>query len=124
MNEQEPDYMTFFFKKYIQYTLDQLSEEENTNFNSLKLYNVYKRKPEDWTETISAVLNLSSTINIAIWDLWIKNSKIAEQENLEYTADQFADGFIENYFLEDSKVDVWEGTQLEEAKKLIEEFRS
>lgn len=83
MNEQEPDYMTFFFKKYIQYTLDQLSEEENTNFNSLKLYNVYKRKPEDWTETISAVLNLSSTINIAIWDLWIKNSKIAEQENLE-----------------------------------------
>jgi hypothetical protein len=124
-NEEEvPNYMDALFKNFILNELNLLSDKKNNSLNELNLYVVYKRPQEDWTLTISNVLNLSPTIGISIWHLWIKNQKIAQEKNQKYTAESFAEGFIENFYKDDSKVDVWEDNQLEEAKIIIQEFKN
>ena len=68
------------------------------------------------------MLNLSETIEIAIKDLWLRNSKIPENDGTQLTAERFADLFIENYYVENSKVDMWESElDLNNAKKRIAE---
>ena len=61
-------------------------------------------------------------MEIAIKDSWLRNSEISKNNGNELTADQFADLFIENYYMENSKVDVWESeSDLNNAKKRITE---
>ena len=78
----------------------------------------------NWREYVIKTLELSNTINIAILDLWYRNSENAKNSDWEYHPWHYAMNFIENYFAEDSKVDVWEGNALEEAKQLIREYEN
>ncbi len=110
--------------QYILNELGELDSQEQQNLNELKLYKVFKRSEEDWTVTVKSALDLSSTIDIAIWHLWIKNSNIAKQQNIEYTKADFALDFIDNYYAEDSKVDVWTAEQLKSAEELIKNYQN
>lgn len=111
-----------FFKAFILDTLKELPTEKSDLIGNMNLDNVFSTDFNDWKKTIKKVLNLSDTIEIAIKDLWIRNSEIAKNDGTELNADQFADLFIENYFVENSKVDIWESeTDLNNAKKRIAE---
>ena len=111
-----------FFKAFILDTLKELPTEKSDLIGNMNLDNVFSTDFNDWKKTIKKVLNLSDTIEIAIKDLWLRNSEIAKNDGTELNADQFADLFIENYFVENSKVDIWESeTDLNNAKKRIAE---
>ncbi|WP_116769390.1 hypothetical protein [Maribacter litoralis] len=111
-----------FFKAFILDTLKELPTEKSDLIGNMNLDNVFSTDFNDWKKTIKKVLNLSDTIEIAIKDLWLRNSEIAKNDGTELNADQFADLFIENYYLENSKVDIWESeSNLNNAKKRIAE---
>jgi len=116
--------MDLFFESLILDTIGVLPSEKNTEFNALNLHETFKVDPMDWKLITKKVLDLSDTIEIAILDLWIRNRDIATGQNIKYEPSQFAIGFVENYYKEDSKVDVWEGDNLEQAKRRIEEYQS
>ncbi|MFK8038926.1 MAG: hypothetical protein AB8B74_11585 [Crocinitomicaceae bacterium] len=109
-----------FFKAFILDTLKQLPTEKNELIKNMNLDKVFSTDFNDWKKTIKKVLNLSDKMEIAIIDLWLRNSEISRNSGTELTADQFADLFIENYYTENSKVDVWESeSDLNNAKKRI-----
>ena len=110
------------FKAFILDTLKELPTKKSDLIGNMNLDNVFSTEFDDWKKTIKKVLNLSDTIEIAIKDLWLRNSEIAKNDGTELNADQFADLFIENYYVENSKVDIWESeTDLNNAKKRIED---
>jgi len=111
-----------FFKAFILDTLKELPTEKSDLIGNMNLDNVFSTDFNDWKKTIKKVLNLSDTIEIAIKDLWLRNSEIAKNDGTELHADQFADLFIENYYVKNSKVDIWESeSDLNNAKKRIAE---
>ena len=111
-----------FFKAFILDTLKKLPTEKNELIENMNLDKIFTTDFNDWKKTIKKVLNLSDTIEIAIKDLWLRNSEISKNNGDELTAEQFADLFIENYYVENSKVDVWESeSDLNNAKKRISE---
>ena len=97
-----------FFKAFILDTLNALPPEKNSLIEEMNLDKTFNTDFGNWKKTIKKVLNLSDTIEIAIKDLWLRNSKIAENEGSELIEDQFANLFIKNYYAEDSKIDIWE----------------
>ena len=111
-----------FFKAFILHTLKELPTAKSDLIGNMNLDNVFSTDFNDWKKTIKKVLNLSDTIEIAIKDLWLRNSEIAKNDGTELNADQFADLFIEYYYVENSKVDIWESeSDLNNAKKRIAE---
>ena len=111
-----------FFKVFILDTLKELPTEKSELIVNMNLDKVFSTDFNDWKKTIKKVLNLSDTIEIAIKDLWLRNSEIAKNDGTELNADQFADLFIEKYYVENSRVDIWESeSDLNNAKKRIAE---
>lgn len=111
-----------FFKAFILDTLKEPPTEKSELIRNMNLDNVFSTDFNDWKKTIKKVLNLSDTIEIAIKDLWLRNSESAKNDGTELNADQFADLFIENYYVENSKVDIWENkSDFNNAKKRIAE---
>lgn len=111
-----------FFKAFILDELKELPTEKRDMIEKMNLDKVFSTDFNDWKKTIKKILNLSDTIEIAIKDLWLRNSEIAKNEGNELNADQFADLFIENYYAENSKIDIWGNeTDLSDAKKRIAE---
>ena len=111
-----------FFKAFILDTLNELPTEKNELIENMNLDKVFNTDFNDWKKTVKKVLNLSDTIEIAIKDLWLRNSDITKNDGTELNADQFADLFIENYYVENSEVDIWKSeSDLNNAKKRIAE---
>lgn len=111
-----------FFKAFILDALKELPTEKNDMIEKMNLDKVFSTDFNDWKKTIKKVLNLSESIEIAIKDLWLRNSEIVKNDRNELNADQFADLFIENYYAENSKIDIWEKeSDLNNAKKRIAE---
>lgn len=73
----------------------------------------------EWRLHIRKSFNLSDTIDIAILDLWYRNGDIALSKGWKYHPRHFAMNFIEQYFADGSRVDVWEGDALAIAKDRI-----
>jgi len=95
--------------------IEEFSKEHPTFFESAN---------GNWREYVIKTLELSNTIDIAILDLWYRNSNNAKNSGWEYHPWHYAMNFIDNYFADDSKVDVWEGNALEEAKLAIKEHEN
>jgi hypothetical protein len=117
--------LDYFFELYIISTLNKLPKETEV---ALKAYNdkhpsFFQSTNGDWKAYIKKQLHLSDTIEIAIWDLWVRNSVNAKNSGWNYQPWHYAENFIDNYFAEDSKVDIWDGNSLELAKQRILEFR-
>ena len=111
-----------FFKAFILDTLKKLPEEQHNSIKEMNLDKVFSTDFGDWKRTIKTTLNLSDTIEIAIKDLWLRNSQVSQNNGEDLTESEFADLFIENYFAENSKIDIWETeSDLLNAKKRISE---
>ncbi len=55
-------------------------------------------KTEEWKQAVKNVLKLSNTIEIAIKDLWLKNSEVAYNKEIKLSPEDFATLFIENFY--------------------------
>jgi hypothetical protein len=72
-----------------------------------------------WRHKTKEIVNLSDTIEIAILDLWYRNSAILATRGETYEPYQFAVDFVDNYFADDSQIDQWHGNALAAAKERI-----
>jgi len=115
--------MNLFFENFILDTINELPKDKYDQINRMNLAKVFKTEPMDWKLIIKKTLNLSDTIEIAILDLWYRNQEIAGNRVIDYQPNQFAVDFVDNYLKEDSKIDIWEGDNLEQAKKRITEYQ-
>ncbi len=113
-----------FFEFYVLDTIGFLPKANYLSLNDMGLYKTFNLEEMDWKETVKYVLSLSDTIEIAITDLWYRNSDIADKEEFDYAPEQFAMDFVDLYFKEDSKIDIWQDGELDLAKKRIEEYES
>lgn len=118
MSESTPKSIDMLFKKYILQELGELPIEDYQKLNELQLFSVYNRPPENWNVTLFNILNFSETLNIAIWSSWINHQRYEDK-----SVEEFADGFVQDYFADDSRIDIWEEGQLEAAQRLIQEYR-
>jgi len=117
--------LDFFFELYIVYTLNELPQGTLDALESFsnKHSSFFESTNGNWKQSVVSQLNLSKTIDIAIWDLWIRNSKTATENGWIYHPWHFAKNFLENYFSEDSEVDIWTPETLENAKERIRMFQ-
>ena len=114
--------MNILFENFILDTIQHLPQEKVDLLNKMNLAKVFNTEEMDWKLIIKKVLNLSDTIEIAIMDLWYRNSEIAQNQNVDYHPVQFARDFVDNFYKEDSKVDVWDADSLEQAKQRISNY--
>jgi len=119
-NAENP--MRTLFANFVLATIDMLPREKYEILESLNLAARFNIEPKDWRLVIKQVLHLSDTIEIAILDLWYTNQDIAAQRKVEYHPNQFAIDFVENYFKEDSQIDIWPENSLTRAKERIKRF--
>ena len=89
--------------------IGQLHEErhEAIQYNqSMNLQSVFQvqSKASEWNKVIKEVLNLSETIEIVIFDLWIRNKENDCQTEVGYRA--FGQDFVENYNRGERQVDI------------------
>ncbi|MFN9941225.1 MAG: hypothetical protein ACK56I_17275, partial [bacterium] len=117
--------LDFFFEMYVVDVIEELPQETKAAFEDFS-----KRHPTffashkgHWREFVVRESKLSDTIEIAIWDLWIRNSTNAQNGGWKYHPWHFAQDFSRNYFAEGSRVDVWDGNALEDARNRIEVHR-
>jgi hypothetical protein len=78
----------------------------------------------DWRAGVRKMLNLSETIDIAILDLWYRNRQTASDQGWHYHPWHYAKNFREEYAAKGSRVDIWEGDALEQAKARINAERN
>jgi hypothetical protein len=74
---------------------------------------------DHWRAKIKEVATLSDTFELAVLDLWYRNTEIAASRGELLSASDFACLFADHYFAEGSQVDLWEPGALEEAKSRI-----
>ena len=122
--EQRP--LNFFFEMYI---IDIIEELPDETLNALADFSrqhptFFEAHDGDWRRYVAKESHLSDTIDVAIWDLWIRNSANAATNGWTYHPWHYAQNFSDNFFAEGSRVDVWEGNALEEARERIETHRA
>lgn len=117
--------LDFFFEMYLIDVLELLPEETVQALDrfSNTYADMFATHDGDWKKYVIAEMHLSDTIEVAIWDLWIKNSETLRQRGEEYHPWDYAQDFLENYLAEDSEVDVWEGDALQQARARIAAYR-
>lgn len=115
--------LDFFFEFYVMEVIGQLPPETIAALDSFS--NEYPDIFEtgDWRSEVRSGFELSDTIDIAILDLWYRNSEIALQRGTVYHPWHYAINFADNYFADGSQVDVWPGDALEAAKERIAAHR-
>ncbi len=109
-----------FFENYILDVIGYLPPEKSKAIQAMNLQKIFKTKATEWHDSLREVLGLSSTIDIAILDLWFRNQDIALAKGIKYAPEQFAMNFADEYMKEGSQVDVCPPGALEAARKRIE----
>lgn len=111
-----------FFEFFIVDVLGLLPKSTQDALNEFvaKHPSVFASTNGDWRRGVRKMLNLSETIDIAILDLWYVNEKKALDQGWTYHPWHYAQNFHENYVAEGSRIDVWEGDALAQAKIRIQ----
>ncbi len=73
----------------------------------------------EWRKKVKAISNLSPTFEVAVLDLWFRNSRIAADRGDLLTARDFSILFVDKYYEESSHVDVWGPGALAQARERI-----
>jgi len=111
------------FEIFVLDTIGRLSSEKRKGMQDLNIKKIFNTNAEHWKPALREVLQLSNTIEIAIQNSWV--SKLGENgdsdENVD--VDIFAKEFTDQYFAQDSQVDVWAEGALEQAKERIAEYK-
>jgi len=94
-----------FFENYILHVLRLLPEEVSDKIQELNLKEILGTKSSEWFIAVPEALNLSKTMEVAIWDMWIKTKESYISAQVDFS--QFAIDFTDSYLTENSKIDQW-----------------
>jgi len=110
-----------FFEKYILDIVDALPDEKRDILENMNLQEIFKTHASHWREIVREVLQLSSTIDIAITYHWLLY--LDEMNSNDQTIDptEFSQNFVDAYFSEMSTIDLWTEDSLMQAKQYIQE---
>ena len=115
--KEKPAYI--LFENYILDTLGLIDAEKRSRLQALDIQRRFGTKAYVWREAVHEFLGLSDTIDIAILDLWHKNSDIAQEKGVEYSPEDFARNFVDEFYREGSKVDIWPDDALQLASQRV-----
>ncbi len=108
--KENPIYL--FFEAYILDTIGKRPPE--MDLDDMDVAGMFDLKePMGWKDAVKVVLNLSDTIDTAILDLWYRNRKHYDDPR------HFAINFVDEYYRDNSLVDVWPPGALDAAKERI-----
>lgn len=84
---------------YVLKAIGELSRESEESLNAMapKLQAIYGGDGR-WEDAIARALHMPDTMPQAIRDMWSRNLKIARDNNLTLTPQQFAEMFVDNNF--------------------------
>lgn len=121
---QDPRYkdapVYLFFEKYILNVIDCLAAEKQDILKNINLQEIFNTRSTNWQDVVCEVLHLSSTIDIAImyqWHLYLEKMQDAAEE---VDAIKFSKQFVDDYFSENSDIDIWTDESLMQAKQYIQ----
>jgi len=120
----EPRYaeapIKLFFENYVLHVLRLLPEDVSEQIQALDLKNVLGTKSSEWFHAVPEALSLSQTMEVAIWDMWIKTkeSYICAQQDFS----QFAIDFTDSYLMENTKIDKWTNDSYKAAAHRVNAF--
>jgi hypothetical protein len=117
------DPMALFFEGYVLSVLGCLQPEKDKAFQAMNIGRVLKTSATDWRGAVRESLHLSDTIDVAILDLWYRNTEISEKQGALYDPQHFAQDFVDQYNVEGSRVDIWPEGALDAAKLRVEAAR-
>lgn len=116
----------FFFEMLVVDIVGRLPTE-----SCLALDEIDRQHPElfavtsgGWKQWVRSSCKLSSTFDIAVLDLWYRNSENATRDGWQLHPWHYAQIFGANYFKDDSQIDVWHGDALDQAKARIAVYKS
>jgi hypothetical protein len=118
--------LDFFFEMFVCDVIEELpraTKDALADF-SKRHPTFFSNHAGDWRNYVVAECHLSQTIETAIWDLWIRNLVRAKSEGWNYHPWHYAQNFADNYFVDNSKVDVWEPGALDAARGRIAQYRA
>ena len=115
--------LDFFFEMFVCSVLDQMPAPTVAALKSFeaKHSGIFGGRP--WERFVRETLHLSETIDVAIWDLWLRNLHAYRDSDGRYQVREYARDFLENYVQDGSRVDVWTPETLADAKTRIRTFR-
>ncbi len=108
-----------FFENYILDVLGKLPHEKQNTLQEIDLQRVFGTRATAWKDVVREVLQLSSTIDLAILDEWYKAIEAAEQQAGDIDAHRFCQAFVDAYFAENSTLDVWDEASLLKARERV-----
>jgi hypothetical protein len=114
--------MNLLFEAFIQDVIGQLPADKLRTMEQMDLPRRFKTRATDWRGAVAEMLHLSDTIRIAILDLWYRNREIGKQQGIEYDPVQFSMDFVDHFYEEGGRVDVWEGNALQAARERIAQY--
>ncbi|MDX8514928.1 hypothetical protein [Mesorhizobium captivum] len=87
------------FELYVLKAIGELSKESEDSLNAMapKLQAIYGGDGR-WDDAIAKALHMPDTMPEAIRDMWKKNLKIAHDNKVTLTPQQFAEMFVDNNF--------------------------
>jgi hypothetical protein len=121
-SKRPADLLFEFFVVDVLAALPEATERSISSF-AAKLPAFFESAGGDWRRWVRETFRLSGTIEIAILDLWLRNSARAREDGWKYHPWHYARNFVEKYSEEGSEVDVWSGDALEQAKARIAAYR-
>jgi len=72
-----------------------------------------------WREKVKTISSLSPTFEVAVLDLWFRNSRITADRGDVLTPRDFSVLFVDKYYEEGSQIDVWGPGALAQARERI-----
>ena len=106
-----------FFEKFVLDTIGELESKQRKILDELDLKKVFGTQSSHWRDVIIEVLHLSNTIQIAVLDEWFKYIDSKELQNQGADAMTFTREFADNYFNDNSDIDIWPDEESLEAAR-------
>jgi len=113
--------LDYFFAMYVCAVLKRLPDATLAALDDFSTRNpsFFLSHRGDWRKHVVGQLHLSDTIEVAIWDLWLRNRAVYHDLGDPNDVWEFAQDFIEQWAKDDSRVDVWTPENLAAARRRI-----
>lgn len=91
---------------YVLWAIGELPQAEQDRLNTMapKLQSIYGGGGE-WHDAIAAAMHVPAEMPEAIRDMWVRNREIARANEVTFSAQQFAEMFVDENFADEDPVD-------------------
>ena len=115
--------MLLLFEALVLDTLGCLPADDRAAIEQMPLQRMFGTTASEWRTVVAETLHLSPTFEVAVLDLWYRNSDEAQQKGVSYEPRSFAREFVDHYLEPGSRVDVWTDDALASAQERIRRRR-